>query len=333
MLRVGIIGCGGFSGAHARRLRALPQVQVAALASRSPGSIQALVDRRLADYEPQPARYTDLDEMFATARPDAVVISTPHHLHFAQAMQAIKAGCHVLVEKPMTTSLQDAVELARAAEAAGVRLAVCYNPPYSPAVAALRSAIGNGRLGELNLVSGYLSQNWKTPTTVTWRHDEAAAGGGQSVNSGAHMIAGLCWTVPSPPAEVFAYRSTLGAPVDVNTVLAIRHRNGLLSSLTIGGHGPADNRYMSYVFPEAHVEVDGWKGEWIRGSGLAADLADRFPPESLGEVDPDRDFVESILASRDPAFDGNDGVLVAAVMEAMKNSAASGRPVPVESVP
>src|SRR5690606_4419729 len=93
--------------------------------------------------EPQAALYTDAAQMYREAQPDAVVIVTPHTQHYAQARQALQAGCHVLLEKPMVTDSNDAHELAKVVESAGKIFVVGYNTPCKPTLHYIRETIRN----------------------------------------------------------------------------------------------------------------------------------------------------------------------------------------------
>jgi predicted dehydrogenase len=324
-LRCAIIGCGGYAGAHARRLKERDDVVIAALASRTEESIDRLVERRLADYSPAPARYTSVDLMYARESLDAVVICTPHALHLAQAAQALRAGCHVLVEKPMVVSHAQARELASvAATSPGLVVGVAYNPAYSEAMEIVRAAVSAGRYGRLELVTGYLAQNWKELTAGSWRQRVAESGGGQVVDSGAHAIHSLLSGVGASPVELFAYSDSQDAAVDINTVVTVRFANGVLASLTIGGDCAVDGGSMSFIFRGGRIDVDGWRGEWVRCYGPDGQEEQRV---GLGEPNPDANFIDAIAGRAPLAAPLEDGFRVAAFTDALLESAASGRPV------
>src|SRR5437867_3198956 len=90
-LKVAILGCGGMAGAHARRLKARPEVQIVGLCDVDEPRVQAFIDRHLADYPTKPAIFTDADRMYRDAKPDAVVIVTPHTMHYEHGKQALEA--------------------------------------------------------------------------------------------------------------------------------------------------------------------------------------------------------------------------------------------------
>src|SRR3954451_8791905 len=167
-VRVAILGCGGMAGAHARRLESNPDVQIVALSDVDEPRVESYIQRNLADYEPKPAIFTDAARMYSEARPDAVVIVTPHTLHFEHGMQALQAGCHILMEKPMVTDSGQAHRLAQEVKKTGKILVIGYNTPCTPEFRYLRQLVRGRELGKLETVTGWLAQNWKQGTTGSW---------------------------------------------------------------------------------------------------------------------------------------------------------------------
>ena len=239
-VRMAILGCGGMSGAHARRYRENDDVEIVALCDVKEEIAQGYIDKHLKDYpRHQPKIFTDAATMYAETKPDAVTIVTPHTAHFEHGLQAIEAGCHVFMEKPMVTDSGQAHQLAEAVKAAGKIFVVGYNTPCTPAFRYIRDVIRSGELGKLETVTGWQTQNWKKGTTGSWRQDPALSGGGQMYDSGAHMFNSLVWSVEQPIAEVLAFTDNLGTPVDINGTVNIRFANGVLATMTIAGNCPA----------------------------------------------------------------------------------------------
>ena len=145
--------------------------------------------------------FADPAEMYATVKPDAVVICTPHTLHHEHGMGALEAGCHVLMEKPMVTAAADAYEMKSKVEETGKVFVIGFNTACSPYFYYLREQIRSGAFGKLELVNGYLAQGWMKPTAGSWRQDPKLSGGGQAYDSGAHLFNSLCWSVESRVAE------------------------------------------------------------------------------------------------------------------------------------
>jgi predicted dehydrogenase len=323
-IKVAILGCGGMAGAHARRLRPNPDVQIVALNDVDVPRCQAFIDRHLADYDPKPVIFTDMAKLYAEAKPDAVVIVTPHTLHFEHGMQAIQAGCHVLMEKPMVTDSGHAHTLADAVKKAGKIFVIGYNTPCTPEFRYLRNLVRTKELGNLETVTGWLTQNWKQGTTGTWRQDPALSGGGQMYDSGAHLFNSLVWTVEQPISEVFAFIDKMGTPVDINGTVNIRFANGTLATITIVGNCPSDGAGMYLSFEQGRVEIDGWGGSWIkvfrRGEGLV-----KYPPITGKPESPDDNFIDAILGRAEPQTSPLNGILQSELMDAIYESARTGQ--------
>ena len=138
-VRLAMIGCGGNSGHHARLMRQNPDVEICAAVDVNEEIVNNYIDRNLGGYEPRPAVYTDLDRMLAGVKPDAVLISTPHTLHFEQGMKALEAGCHVFMEKPMVTAADQAYALAEKVKETRKVFVIGYNTPCTRRVCLARS--------------------------------------------------------------------------------------------------------------------------------------------------------------------------------------------------
>jgi predicted dehydrogenase len=323
-VKVAILGCGGMAGAHARRLKPNPDVQIVGLSDVDEPRVQAFITRHLADYEKKPAIFTDPARMYSEAKPDAVVIVTPHTLHYEHGMQALEAGCHVLMEKPMVTESGQAHKLAEFVKKTGKILTIGYNTPCTPAFRYLRDVVRKKELGKLETVTGWLAQNWKQGTTGSWRQDPALSGGGQMYDSGAHLFNSLVWTVEQPVSEVFAFIDNMGTPVDINGTVNIRFANGTLANITIVGNCPNDGAGMYLTFENGRVEVDGWGGSYIklfrRGEGQVKEL-----PLTGQTQSPDDNFIDAILGRAEPQTTPINGVIQSELMDAIYESAKTGQ--------
>ncbi|MFN8140512.1 MAG: Gfo/Idh/MocA family oxidoreductase [Fimbriimonadales bacterium] len=322
-VRIAIIGCGGFAGVHARRLQAIPEAEVVALQDVSQEQLDRFYARWYGDAAAPPSCFVDRGEMYASAKPDAVVICTPHTLHFEHGMEAFSQGCHVLMEKPMVTNVRDAVRLENAA--AGKVLIVGYNTPCTSAFRELKNVLTSGMLGELQMVTGWLSQDWKNLTQGMWRQEPSLSGGGQMYDSGAHLFNSLVWSVDLPVKEVFAVVDNRDTAVDINGVAVIKFENGPIANIMISGDCAQDGAGMTFIFSDGLLEVDGWGGSFLkyksRGEG------DWIVPELDESSNPDQNFVRSILGEEMPLATGRHGILQSQLMDAIYESARTGRPV------
>ncbi|MEX1016877.1 MAG: Gfo/Idh/MocA family oxidoreductase [Phycisphaeraceae bacterium] len=321
-VRIAILGCGGFAGAHAQRLKKREDVQIVALCDVKKEITAGYIERHLADDTAASAQFTDPAEMYREATPDAVFICTPHTMHFDHAMQALDADCHTFIEKPMVTEAEQAYALKARADASGKIVVVGYNSSCTPELQFIRETIRSGRFGKLELVVGHLSQGWMRGTAGKWRQDPALSGGGQAYDSGAHLFNSLVWSVEADIDQVFAFVDNHGTPVDINSSVNIRFGNGVLASIVIGGNCPTGGGHMSFMFEKGKINVDGWNGSWIE----VFDGPNRVKyPTIVGEaVTPDDNFIDAIRGKAEPAATPVNGIVQSELMDAIYESARTG---------
>ena len=326
-IKVAILGCGGMAGAHAQRLRERENVELVALCDVNEEITSAFRERWFGGVEPQAALFTDAATMYAKAKPDAVVIVTPHTQHFAQAKQALEAGCHVLLEKPMVTDSKDAYALEKIVKSSGKIFVVGYNTPCKPTLHYIRDVINSGELGELEVVSGWMSQNWKEATVGKWRQDPALSGGGMLYDSGAHILNSLIWTVEQPVESVQAFVDNSDTAVDINGIINVRFNNGIFASISIDGNCIAAGAGLIYLFKNGRIEFDGWSGSWLRAWKGTDELQDL--PTADNSFTSTGNFIDSILGHATPAAGARNGVLQSELMDAIYQSADSGQVVKI----
>ena len=325
-VRIVLLGCGGMMGAHAQRLRNHPDVEIVGLCDVTEKQVKDFAARHLADTAHSPKLFTDPAKMYASLTPDAVLISTPHTQHYAQGVQALEAGCHVFMEKPMVTSLDQAYKLADKVDETGKILVIGYNTPCSPEFIYLRDLIRNKTLGKLELVTGFLSQDWMRFTTGLWRQDPALSGGGQAYDSGAHLFNSLCWSVESDIDEVFAFVDNHGTRVDINSASSVKFANGVLANITVSGNCPGGGSFMAFIFDGGRVEIDGWGAGWInvwKGGDKV-----KYPPimPEMGSPSPDHNFIDAILGRAEPRTSVRNGIIQSQLMDAVYESQRTGKP-------
>ena len=322
-LRVALLGCGSYQTAHAMRLAANRDAQVVAVSDVDEQQAQRLIDKALADAKP-PTFFDDPAQMYAKAKPDAVFIATPHTLHYQHCVQALEAGCHIYVEKPMVTDSADAHRLAQKVQQADRILVVGYNTPCTPEFEYLRQRIRDKTFGRLELVVGHMSQSWKQFSKGTWRQVPELAGGGQAYDSGAHVLNSLVWSVEANVAEVFAFLDNMDTPVDINSSINIRFDNGVLASIIIGGNCATNAANMAFMFDGGKIEIDPWGGNWI--NVYEADERVKYPPITGESQYPDDNFIDAILGRAEPRTTAAHGILQSELMDAIYESARTGKP-------
>jgi predicted dehydrogenase len=190
-LRVGIVGAGiGVNYAEAfQRVAGADVVAICASTRRRAGPAAARLGIA--------AIYTDLTEMLARERLDVVAIATPNDLHHPMALAALRAGAHVLCDKPLAMNAAQALEMLREAESRGRRHIVPFWWRFLPVVTRAREIIRDGSFGEPFFADvRYLNCGWGDPHgPMRWQFDLARAGAGAMANVGSHAIAVLQWLV------------------------------------------------------------------------------------------------------------------------------------------
>jgi UDP-N-acetylglucosamine 3-dehydrogenase len=142
-MKVAVIGSGAMGRNHARVYAELPGVELVGVAD-ADGTVAESVARRHATHP-----YTDYVRLLDEQRPDAVTIAVPTVEHFAVAMQVIQRGIHLLIEKPISHTLEEGKQITAAARDAGVQLMIGHIERFNPAVIALKERLAQGELGRV----------------------------------------------------------------------------------------------------------------------------------------------------------------------------------------
>ncbi|MEM9327347.1 MAG: Gfo/Idh/MocA family oxidoreductase [Bacteroidota bacterium] len=184
-LRVGIAGVGFIGPAHIEALRRLPDIEVVSISHNvaEEVSIKAAA-LGVSKY------YADFDEQLASDDLDCIHICTPNFLHYEMSKKALKAGLHVVCEKPLATETREAEELSQLAEQSGLVHAVHFNIRYYPAVRQMRRMREKGELGEVYSVMGSYLQDWLFHATdYNWRLEPELSGDSRAIaDIGSHLL-------------------------------------------------------------------------------------------------------------------------------------------------
>jgi predicted dehydrogenase len=171
-LRTAIIGTGFMGRVHLEALRRVEFVDVAAIAGR-----ELAPAARLGAFFGIKTVVDDYRKLLEDATIDAIHICTPNATHYQMAKSALLAGKHVLCEKPLSISVEEAQELVTLAQERSLRNCVCHNLRYYPMIQQIRRMLEDGDLGEVLVVQGTYSQDWLLyETDWNWRIDAKAGG-------------------------------------------------------------------------------------------------------------------------------------------------------------
>lgn len=335
-LRVGVVGAGYWGPNIVRNMWELPEVDFIGVADRSADALMRLKSR----YRYLPVAVSDYRELFESGI-DAVVISTPPETHYRIASDALDAGIHVLVEKPLTTSSEKAAELIVQAEEAGLTLMVGHTFEYNAAVLELRRLITSGDLGEILYIDGVrVGLGLFHPTlNVIW-------------DLAPHDISIINLFTDAMPVQVSAHGSACLRPdlVDV-AYMNLIYPDATTANTRMSWLDPAKTRRTTVVGSEKMVVYDDVepleklrvydkKVTTIRRTDTFGDFSYAYHYGSV--VSPHihfeeplrvecQEFVQSVTQGRPPASDGHSGLRVVQVIEAAQESlAAAGLPCKVD---
>lgn len=325
-IRVGFIGTGGNARGHIAAVAALPNVSIGGFADPSAESLQAAIER-LGREVPT---FADYKELIANVPLDAVVISTPHTLHYEQVMYALDHGLHVQVEKPMTCTSAHAREVIAKQKETGKVVSVGYQRHFEPRFRWVREQIASGRIGRVTFIQCFQSQNWLRGQRGKWRQVPELSGGGQLNDSGSHLVDIILWVTGLEAEEAMAYIDNRGVPVDVNSAINVRFTNGAIGNISIVGDQVARGMWED-------ITIAGEKGiMWLRQGGQLW-IADEENPEptqvtEFGEPmgHKDENFIQAIRGEAEIQVPPICGLRVIELTEAVWRAAESGGPVKVE---
>lgn len=224
---VGLIGLGEIGQVHAAAVQRSRKARLVAVADTAPELLVPFVTQGVRGYR-------DGGELIADADVGTVCVCLPHYLHFPVTLEAIRAGKHVLVEKPLTTSLEEGQQLVDAAAAAGVSLGVSHNQVFYAAHAEAKRLIDGGAIGRPVLIRLRLGLG---PRFGGWRDSPDQAGGGLLADAGVHRLY-LALNFFGPVREV---RAVLDAPRQQGETFAVVimvFESGALGLIEANHHGP-----------------------------------------------------------------------------------------------
>ncbi|WP_374010963.1 Gfo/Idh/MocA family protein [Leifsonia sp. LS-T14] len=330
-VRVGLIGAGGIAGAHvAGYLRNPGTVTFAAVAD----PVRESAERRAGDSGA--AIYSDYRIMLAEADIDAVDICLPHHLHKDAIIAAAAAGKHILCEKPLCLTPEEAAEVDAAVTAAGVTLMCAHNQLFLPAVAKAKELIESGELGrvyEVRTTDSFF--NDFDPSNMGWRAHASTSGGGELIDTGYHPTYLLLHLAGGSPVEVTAllatHRLSFMEGEDSAQVL-VRFDNGVIGSLvTSWAYQPADGTEKFSAVGELGSLTSDGTSLTVRARG--ADSATVYELEPVHEFGEEiAHFARSILDGTRPLHTQKEGIEVLGIILAAYESAEQKSIAPVRTI-
>lgn len=335
-MKVGVIGGGGVSRFHFAGYAAAG-AQVVAVAEANPQTLEQVQSEWRV-----PRGYADFGALCADPEVEAVSVCLPNSLHHPATLAAARAGKHVLCEKPISLSLEQAQEMIDACKEAGVILQIGHHLRSNAAAEKARELITSGELGRVAFVRLRQAHDWGGgPVRESFR-TLASSGGGTLLDNGSHMM-DLARYFGGPVRELYARTATLGFEVEVEdtSVVSLEFESGALGSV--------ENAWTATGWEEAF---------WVYGTRGALEYTNRLQTPTLRHIfrsSPGTDwnhqdvavyqfagleahtrnvveFLQAVRGERPVICTGEDGLEAVRLILASYRSARERRPVLVTEV-
>ncbi len=351
--QIAIIGCGKVAHLHAKAINNLPNANLAAVWSRTPAS----VGKFAVTYGVE--AYSSISKMIRESGIDLAIVCNPHPFHKDVAIEAARAGAHVLVEKPLASTLEDCDMIIDECRRAGVRLGVVSQRRWYAPVQRIRKAIDDGKIGTPAL--GTINMlGWRDKAYYDadpWRGTWNMEGGGVLVNQAPHQLDILLWYMGEVD-EVYGLQRNLNHPyieVEDTALAIIKFKNGAVGNIIVS------NSQKPGIYGKVQVHGSNGVSVGVQTDGGAMFIAGMSsvlePPvndlwtvpgeeqllegwvredsELFGRIDPTvyymerqiEDFLQALDENREPLVNGLSGRRTVELFTAIYRSTRDNMPV------
>ena len=337
-LRVAIAGGGIVGLDHAAAYRAHPDAELVAMLGRDMERTAAVADRLGV------RAYTDLDSLLAIERLDALSVCTPTASHRPVVEAAAAAGVHILLEKPMATTVDDCDAIDRVCRGAGVVLMLGFTHRFHPELLEARRRIAEGELGTPGLAQDMFTFGEHGPWP-DWYYDRAISGGGELMHDAVHMVDRLAWLLDDPIMEVYGRTTSYArglSGVEDGGVATLAFAAGAIGSIFVNEasyplHRDADTVPMPGRMeleihgPRGTIRYRTWHELVIDVAGRATVRLVRAGPgaEMAAEI---RAFLDAVRARSAPPVGAAEGRRGIAVIQSIYEAERRRRPVLVDEL-
>lgn len=211
-MKSAIVGCGGISRVHAQVLSQANFTDLVACADIRPERAQERAQEHGAK------AYTDYIEMLEKEKPDVLHICTPHVLHVPMAVEALKRGVHVFMEKPAAISGEQFAQLEQAAKASAAKIGICFQNRFNPTTKEMKAILGDDASGAVKGARAFVTWHREAPYYVDsgWRGSLETEGGSVLINQSIHTM------------DLLVH--LLGKPVEIEATATNRHLKGVIET-------------------------------------------------------------------------------------------------------
>ncbi len=340
-LGFGIIGVGMIADFHAQAIAHATGGRLIGVATRNADNARAFAQKHhLA------LATTSIDELVARSDIHVVCITTPSGAHLEPALAAVRAGKHLVVEKPIEITTERADELLRAADAAGVKISPIFQARFGEGARTIKAAVAAGRFGRMINASAYVKWHRSLQYYTGWKGSLKLDGGGAVINQGIHAIDLLQWFA-GMPSEVFCWKTRRvyeHIEAEDTATAVLRFPDGALGTIeATTAAWPGWARRIELCGEKGSALLDGDHiVKWEFRDALPGDDAIRAARDNAalgsGASEPGaisfeghrrqiQDLIDAVRDNRPVAIDGHEARKAVALIRGLYASAESGAPV------
>ena len=303
MFKTGIIGCGKVAHLHAKALQNIRESDFVAVWSRTPST----AEKFSSQYGVK--QYSEISTMIEQESLDLVLVCTPHPFHRDPTNEALSAGAHVLVEKPLASSLEDCDSMIGTADKYGRTLGVISQRRWYAPVMRIKQAIDQGKIGEpvlgtINML-GWRDQDYYNADA--WRGTWKEEGGGVLVNQAPHQLDILLWYMGEID-ELYGIWGNLNHPyieVEDTALAVIRFKNGALGNIIVS------NSEKPGIYGKVHVHGKTGASAGVQTDGGAMFIAGMSsvlepPVNDLWSIPGEEDLLQKWIKEDSDLFNSID---------------------------
>lgn len=337
--KVAVFGCGFIANIHMESYqRFVPDAKVVAVYGRNLEKARAFAKTHAIE-----SYYDDIDELLRDCECDVVDICIPNSAHYEACIKAARAGKHVIIEKPIALTLEQADEMIAECKKAGKKLMYAEELCFAPKYERVRMLVESGAVGKLYMIKQ--AEKHSGPHS-RWFYEKDLAGGGVMMDMGCHALAWFRWILGGDPKikSVYASMATVmhDTECDDNTVTLVEFENGVI--------GLAEDSWAKHGGMDDRIEVYGDKGvsyaDLFRGNSALTYSTDGYDyamekagsskgwtftvyEEAFNQGYPQElaHFIDCVRNDLEPRVTGEDGRAVLEMIYAAYESAKTGKKV------
>jgi len=317
-LNIGVIGLGAIGQKHCQALTHIEKAKIVALADIN----ESVLLKTANNYGGTP--YKDFNELLRHTNLDAVIVATPDEIHTGPCVAAAEAGKHILVEKPIATTVEDAEAIITAAKKANVKLMVGFSLRFNLHYLQVKKTIDDGKLGDIISI-------FARRLNIITQADRINGRCGVLMFLGIHDFDALRWLIGSKPVSIYSEESTSipkKHPHENETFSIIRFENGVRACTHIGWNLPLQHLGGR----DFKLDIMGSKGslyldQMRQGIEIYSESLSKYPSVSSGLVIEDQAFVDCVLNDLPSPSTGEDGLAALLMVKAAIKSIKTGKPV------